>query len=128
MTGSQSLKVHAGLYAICRLGAGSPAPAWARGEFVSVTSTPNEVSVICGADFVPPAIKAERDWRLIEVIGPFPFSAVGVLASLTEPLATAGISLLAVGTFDTDYVLVKAASLPRTIETLALAGHRVEKE
>ena len=40
---------------------------------------------------------------------------VGVLASLVQLLAQAGIGVFAVSTFDTDYLLVKAANLARAI-------------
>jgi hypothetical protein len=113
-----------GLHAVCRLPAGTPLPGWAAGKFVSITSTADEVSVMCPAERVPAEIKAERDWRVLKVIGPFPFSAVGVMASFATPLAAAGISLLAVATFDTDYLLVKAEALGRATAALTAAGHR----
>lgn len=113
-----------GLHAVCRLPAGTPLPGWAAGKFVSITSTADELSVMCPAERVPAEIKAERDWRVLKVIGPFPFSAVGVMASFATPLAAAGISLLAVATFETDYLLVKDASLERTLAALTTAGHR----
>lgn len=54
-----------------------------------------------------------------------PFSTVGVLASLVTPLADAGISVFAISTFDTDYVLVKAESIQKTVAALRQA-HKVE--
>ncbi len=113
-----------GLHAVCRLPAGTPVPGWAAGKFVSITSTADELSVMCPADRVPGEIKAERDWRVLKVVGPFPFSTVGVMASFASPLAGAKISLLAVATFETDYLLVKADTLERTITVLTSAGHR----
>jgi len=70
-------------------------------------------------------IKAERDWRVLKVIGPFPLSTVGVIASFATPLAAAGISLLAVATFETDYLLVKAEVLDRAIGALTAVRHHL---
>jgi hypothetical protein len=49
-----------------------------------------------------------------------------VLASLVSPLAQAGISVFAVSTFDTDYLLVKENDFPAACEALRKAGHAVE--
>jgi hypothetical protein len=112
-----------GVYAVCRLAPGSAAPAWASGEFISITSTADEVSVICRADNVPAEVRAERSWRVLKLVGPFPFTATGVLADFIGPLAKARISALAVATFDTDYVLVKEDALAAALGTLTSAGH-----
>ena len=119
----QRFLVLPGLYAVCRLASGSASPAWATGEFVSITATGDELSVICPAGHVPAAVQAVRDWRVLKLVGPFPFTAVGVLASVAGPLATAGLSLLAVGTYETDYLLVKAGSLDEAVAVLTAAGH-----
>lgn len=57
--------------------------------------------------------------------GPLDFSLVGVLASVADPLADAGISIFAVSTFDTDYVLVRKDALESAIAVLREAGHVV---
>lgn len=49
----------------------------------------------------------------------------GILSALTAPLAHAGISLFAIATYDTDYVLVKEETLQAAINALTAAGHRV---
>ena len=118
----------AGEFAVCRLPPDAPIPAWAgAGAFSSITRTVDELSIVCPAAAVPAGIRAERGWRLLKVAGPLDFGAVGVLASITAPLAAAGISLLAIGTFDTDYVLVRAARFDDALRTLAAAGHRVPR-
>lgn len=121
-----SLRFHPGDYAVCRLPAGAPLPAWAANAagFVSVTRTPGELSIICAAAAVPPDTRQEGGWTLLELVGPFPFDSVGILSSVLTPLAQAKISCLAVATFDTDYVLVKSATLAAAEAALACAGHR----
>lgn len=117
-----------GEFAACRLLPTEPIPAWAGSAvFSSVTRTADELSIICPAPPVPAGVKAERGWRLLKVAGPLDFGMVGVLASITAPLAAGGISLLAVATFDTDYVLVRAERLEEALRALEAAGHRVRR-
>ena len=117
------LFVLGGTFAVCRLGGAAPVPAWAAGDFLSVTRTAEELSVVCPEAAVPEGVLCERGWRCLRVAGTVPFSAVGVLASLASPLAAAGVSLFAVSTFDTDYLLVKGDHLERAVAALRGAGH-----
>jgi len=95
-----------------------------RGPFVNIPRTGDELSVIGAAEQVPAGVRVERDWRLLKVLGPFPLTTIGALASSAAPLAGAGISLLAVANHDPDYVLVKAQSFDLTMAVLFAAGHR----
>ena len=115
-----------GRWAIVRLGPGEPVPSWAlgAGDFVSVTRTADELSVVCPESAAPGTVQAERGWAVIKLHGPFPFQAVGVLASFAAPLAAAGVSLFAISTYDTDYLLVNAADVPAARRALEGAGHR----
>src|SRR3954462_9540782 len=116
--------------AVCRLEEHHPVPDWAwRGEFVSITRARGELSLVCAAGAVPAdAVKAERGWRALVVTTPMDFSVVGVAAALTAPLAEAGVSVLPVATYDTDYFLVKCERVADAIEALLAAGHRVTAE
>jgi hypothetical protein len=115
-----------GAFAVCRLEPCAPVPAWTAGEFVSVTRTAEELSVVCPEGVVPEGVRCERGWRAWRIAGTFDLnSAVGVLASVTAPLAEAGVGLFAVSTFDTDYLLVKAENADRAAEALRRAGHTV---
>jgi hypothetical protein len=116
----------AGDFAVCRMAPGHDIPDWARGGvFVSVTRTPDELSVVCESHRVPADIRAERDWACLRVRGVLDFNMIGILAELTSTLARARISLFAVSTFDTDYVLVRALELPVAVDALRAAGHEV---
>jgi hypothetical protein len=119
----QRFRVLPGIHAVCRLEPHSTVPAWAAGSFVSITRTEDELSIICPADGVPAGVEADRAWRVLKILGPFSFATTGVLASLAAPLATAGISVLAIATFDTDYLLVKSETLDDAITALVMAGH-----
>ena len=77
---------------------------------------------------VPPEVRCERGWRCLRVEGPLDFSEIGVLASLSSVLATTGVSLFAISTFDTDYLLVGEADLERSVTALREAGHRLAED
>ncbi len=114
--------------AICRLGPREIVPSWAaRGGFFSITRTHDELSVVCPEEAVPADVRAEKDWRCFRVAGSMDFSMVGVLASLTTPLAEAKVGIFAISTFDTDYLLVKEDDLNGAIEALVAYGHVVSR-
>jgi len=120
-----TLSVLPDTFAICRLDARAPIPAWARGDFLSITRTRDELSIVCAQSNVPDGIQCERDWRAFQVVGQLDFALTGILASLSAPLADAGISIFALSTFDTDYILVKARDLEKAKRVLREAKHRV---
>lgn len=111
--------------AICRLPAEATVPAWARGRFLAVTRTPTELSLVCAQADVPAGQQAERGWVALQVAGPLDFGLTGVLAALAVPLAEAEVSIFAISTYDTDYVLVREAQLATAVAALAAAGHRL---
>ena len=102
-------------------------PDWAcSGSFVSVTASPDELSVVCGEVQVPEGVECARGWRGLRIRGPFALTEIGVLSSVIGPLADAGISVFVISTFDTDTILVREELLARAHEILALRGHAVE--
>jgi len=109
--------------AVCRLAADAEIPDWARSDDLLVfIRTPHELSVVCEQRFVPPDVKAERGWRALMLQGPLDFSLVGIIASLTAPLAQAGISVFTLSTFDTDYILLKEGTLEQAVQALEKVG------
>ena len=113
-------------FAICRLSPDTPVPHWATlGSLFSVTRTADELSIVCPADLVPSDVNHEAGWNCFKLEGPFPFTLTGVLSSFLVPLAEACIPILAISTFDTDYVLVKQETVDVAISTLRAAGHQL---
>jgi enamine deaminase RidA (YjgF/YER057c/UK114 family) len=107
--------------AVCRLHASDRIPSWAlelHEGFVSITRTPDELSIVCPQAAVPPDTQVEEDWRALVLPGPIPFEVTGVLAALAVPLAEAGIPIFAISTYDTDYVLVREQNLERALGVL----------
>lgn len=109
---------------MARLSSGALLPEWAtQGDFWTVSRTPDELSVLCAAAQVPPEVQAQRGWAALKLHGPFAFALTGILASVLDPLAQAGIGIFAVSTFDTDYVLLPGEQLGAAQQALQQAGH-----
>jgi hypothetical protein len=119
-----TLELLADNFAICRLEPSVPIPDWTHGDFVSITRTGDELSIVCRQDRVPGDVKAEYSWRCLRIAGNLDFSLVGVIASLTSVLAGAGISVFVISTFDRDFLLVKESDLKKAVAVLEEAGHR----
>jgi uncharacterized protein len=123
-----TITVHPELYAICRLEPDAEVPDWVGGSnFITISRTQSELSIVCEEARVPAEIHAERKRRLMQVAGTLAFSLTGILAAITVPLAEAHISIFGVSTYDTDYVLVTDADLEHAIAVLESAGHVVQR-
>ncbi|MGA2421980.1 MAG: ACT domain-containing protein [Candidatus Acidiferrum sp.] len=116
------------LYAIARF---SPheriAVDYAHSSFFSLTKTNDELSVVCEQKDLPSGVRSERDRRLLRVDSVISFELTGVLCSLTVPLANADISIFAVSTFDSDYLLIANRDIEPAIVVLENAGHKVHR-
>jgi uncharacterized protein len=123
---SLSLTVLDPTLAVARLPAGEGLPWWAAGSsFLSLTRSAEETSVVCEARLVPEDVRSERGFRALRVNGTLAFQETGVLVSLATPLATAGVPVFVVSTFDTDYILVSGPRLGEAVGALRKAGHSV---
>jgi hypothetical protein len=123
-----NLELLEGTLAVCRLPAAGRVPSWAlelHEGFVSITRTPEELSIVCPEEAVPPDTTVEEGFRALKLPGPIPFSETGVLASVAVPLAAAGISIFAVSTYDTDYVLVRESDVERALSVVNGGRQRV---
>jgi uncharacterized protein len=120
------LRVLDGELVVCRLPADAPAPEPSAGAALfAVTRTREELSVVCPPGDAPADATVERGWRALVVAGPLDFGLTGILASLASPLAAARVSIFALSTYDTDYVLVREQALAVAIDALRAAGHDV---
>lgn len=119
------LRVHKPFYAVCHLSPDASLPSWATcGHFWSVTRTREELSIVTDESCIPAEIPASRGWTLIELIGPFDFDQAGILMDLIAPLAAADIPVLAIATYDTDYILTQSAS--ESMYVLRKAGYEIK--
>ena len=116
-----------GSFAVARLPPDAPIPAWVGGALTSITRTVDELSVVCEEARVPSAVDAVRDFAVCRVVGTIDFAVVGLMASLTRVIAEAGVSVLVISTFDTDYLLVRARDWPSAAAALASVAVLVDE-
>lgn len=108
-------------YSVCKLEPEDVIPLWVDTKnFVSITRTEDELSIVCIDKNIPEGIKAEKDWRVLKIEGPLDFSLIGILAKVSSLLAEEEISIFAISTYDTDYILLKEAKLDNAIKTLEM--------
>ena len=120
--------VRPGEYTVTRLASDAPVPSGLldlTDALVSVTRTPDEMSIIAPSSFALPGENVEKGWRLLTVRGPLEFTLTGIMAALAGELAAAGVSLFALSTYDTDHLLVKQTDLGRAVLALRAAGHEL---
>lgn len=116
------------MYAVCQLEPAAMVPTWAEGpEFVSITRTASELSIVCQQDMLPGDVRAEKNRRLMRIEGKLGFELTGVLASVTAPLSKAELSIFAISTYDTDYLLIAGEDLQKATEMLEAAGHTIQQ-
>ncbi len=106
-------------YAVCQLQHWSQAPDGVGEALFCLTQTADEISLVCRQDVVPDDVKVELGWRAFVVQGQLDFALIGILAKLTTALAEHGVSVFAISTFNTDYLLVRTTDLEKA--KLALA-------
>lgn len=117
-----------GDYAVARLPADHPFPAWADGPgFVSISRTDDELSIVCRTERVPEGVQTDWGWICLKLVGPFAFDQTGIVLSVIAPVSTAGIGIFVVSTFDGDHLMVKQADYARACTVLREAGHRVDE-
>ena len=113
-------------YGVCRLNKTELIPEWAQNsDFLSITRTSEELSIVCSQNNIPNDLKCEKDWRILKIEGILDFSLIGILASISAILARKEISIFAISTYDTDYILVKNKDIDNTIKSLIEEGYEV---
>lgn len=123
-----TMKLFTEKYSVCRLDKNTSIPSWAvRGDFFSITRTEDELSIVCLKVNVPSSVKCETDWKMLKVEGPLDFSLVGILSSISSLMAKEKISIFALSTYDTDYILVKENDIEAAINALINNNYDVIK-
>ena len=113
-----------GDYSIHRLPPGSDVPAIpCETAFSSITRTDEEITVVCPSAIDLKSEQTEPGWFVLKVIGPLDFSLTGILAGISRVLSDAEISLFALSTWDTDYILVRSHDREGAIKAMTGAGH-----
>ena len=102
-------------------------PSVLKSDFFSITKTDDELSIVCDAHLPVSSEKSEAGWACIKVLGPLDFALTGILAKISNILAEAEISIFALSTYDTDYILVKSNKLAAAKKVLKEAEYIFEK-
>ena len=92
--------------------------------FFSIVKTEEELSIVCRDSLTLNNERCDQGWSCIKVSGPLELSTIGILAKLSKVLANEDISIFAISTYDTDYVLVKADKTTEAVAALKDAGYQ----
>lgn len=121
-----TLAIHPQLFTIHSLAPDSIVPsAIFQQEIYFIGKTSEELSVVVNSTFEMESIEQENGWRCLEVLGPLGFSMTGILSSVSGALAAEKISIFAISTFDTDYILVKKDTLTEATKALKKKNYQI---
>ena len=112
-------------FTIHRLNSSAKIPDEVFGEvFFNIVKTKEELSIVCRNSLTLNSNRRSQEWSCIKVSGPLELNTIGILAKLSKVLADAHISIYAISTYDTDYILVKADKTTEAVSALKSAGFR----
>ena len=95
-------------------------------EYSFIGKTDEENSLVCITNEVPPnVIQREDGWKAFRIQGVLDFSLIGVLSKIASILADNDVSIFAVSTYNTDYILIKKENYQKAIKTLSNAGYKI---
>ena len=95
-------------------------------EYSFIGKTDEEKSLVCITGDVPSnAIERDDGWKGFRIQGILDFSLIGILSKIAEILAKNSISIFAISTYNTDYVLMKKENYQRALEILEHSGYQV---
>jgi hypothetical protein len=124
----RKLRLLTQVMAISHIGPNEDIPHWAdRHGFSCIFRTQDSLTIVSAQSSIPDDVPADRDWRCFEVQGPLNLSLTGIMASLTAPLAQAGVPVFALSSFETDFILVQQARLEEARQAIEEAGFIVER-
>ncbi len=121
-----TLRLHQEKFSIHRLASTSSIPSDVfQATIYFIAKTADELSIVVPENIAINSQSSEHNWHALEVVGPLDFSLTGILAKISTLLAHEKISIFAISTFDTDYVLVKGDKVGSAIKALALNNYQI---
>ena len=95
-------------------------------EYCFLGKTDEENSLVCMTDEVPSnVIQRDDGWKGFRIQGVLDFSLIGILAEISVILAENGISIFAVSTYNTDYILIKIEKYQKALDVLKASGYQI---
>lgn len=120
------LKIIPHLFSVCKLRDFSQVDI--SQDFCFIGKTDQENSLVCPTDKVPEStLEREDGWQAFRIEGVLDFSLVGILSKISSLLADQGISIFALSTFNTDYILVKKEQFKQAMRILDKEGYIIEE-
>lgn len=120
------LKIIPHLFSVCKLRDFSQVDI--SQDFCFIGKTDQENSLVCPTDKVPEStLEREDGWQAFRIEGVLDFSLVGILSKISSLLADQGISIFALSTFNTDYILVKKEQFKQAMRILDKEGYAIEE-
>lgn len=94
--------------------------------YVFTSTTDEECSLVCLESDIPEnTLKRDDHWRMFRIEAVMDFSLIGILAKLAQLLAECHISIFAISTYNTDYILIKEENFSQAIKALEKAGYTI---
>lgn len=95
-------------------------------EYTFIGKTDEENSLVCMTNEVPEnTIRRDDGWQAFRIQGILDFSLIGILAKIATILADNKISIFAISTYNTDYVLIKKEKYQKALEVLQSSGYKI---
>lgn len=95
-------------------------------EYCFTGKTDEEKSLVCITDKVPKnVIRRDDGWKAIRIQGVLDFLLIGILAKIAGILAENDISIFAVSTYNTDYILLKEEKYQKALKVLGDSGYKI---
>jgi hypothetical protein len=124
-----NLYVSAMEYGIIKLDPLCDIPGWAlASDFVSITKTADELSIVADIACVPRGVDMDAGWRMLKIDSVLDFSLVGIIAGISSYLAEASISIFVISTYNTDYILIKKENLDKAVHILKANRYGIKIE
>ena len=95
------------------------------GDFLSITKTEDELSLVCEEENISNGIKYEGDWKILKIEGPLDFSLIGIIAKISNIMSENNIPIFVISTYDTDYILIKKKNIHKAIEALKNKNYNI---
>ena len=95
-------------------------------EYTFIGKTDEENSLVCMTNEVPEnTIRRDDGWQAFRIQGILDFSLIGIQAKIATILADNKISIFAISTYNTDYVLIKKEKYQKALEVLQSSGYKI---
>ena len=109
-------------FAVCKIDKNQPVDL--SNDFIFLGKTDEELSLVCPVEHLPATVQeCEKSWRAFRVKGPLEFALIGILSKISTLLANNGISIFAISTYNTDYILLKSESFEKAVTVLQEDGY-----